>query len=162
MEHPVHVRLDGVLTIRSRAGAGLDIVREIFPTADKRAAMERITISNTSGQPVMLTIRNADTTTWGRGCNGVYAVESRMDTSGTIHITPGGCRMLGLTLSARVAHEPYERLDVNAQWLRRRARVEELSAPLQLETEIPEIDPCSVGFTRRQDRPGRACQEKPL
>lgn len=140
IEYPVRVRLDGVLTVHSRTPCGLEIVREIFPTAETRAAMERITITNAGAQPVTLTIRNAETTTFGRGCNGVYAVESRTDTSGTVGLEPRGRLAIGWTLSARVVHEPYERLNVHAELLRRRARVEALTAPLQLETGIPEID----------------------
>jgi hypothetical protein len=140
IEYPVQVRLDGVLVVRCRTRAGLEITRELFPAVEKRAAIERITLVNTGGQPVALTIHNADATTWGRGCNGVYAVESRMDASGTIHLAPGERRVLGLTLSARVVHEPCERLDVQAELLRRRARLEELAAPLQLQTGVPEID----------------------
>ncbi|MCE9613825.1 MAG: hypothetical protein K8T26_06080 [Lentisphaerae bacterium] len=140
IEHPVRFRLDGVLTVHSRTRCGLEIVREIFPTVETRAAMERITITNAGAQPVSLTIGNPETTTWGRGCNGVYAVESRMDKSGTSRLEPGGRLVIGWTLSARVVHEPCERLDVDAEFLRRRARVGALTAPLQLETGIPELD----------------------
>lgn len=139
-ERPVHVRLDGVLAIRSRTPAGVEVTREIFPTAARRAAIERVTLRNIGRDAVVLAVRNAEAVTWGRGCNGVYAVESRLAAPGSLRLAPGATQVLGLTLSARIVHEPYEKLDADAELLGRRQRVAELTAPLQLVTGVAELD----------------------
>lgn len=140
IERPVHIRFDGVLTITSRVAPDMETVRELFPAVDSRAALERITVINHGQQSRILTVRNGVVPPAGRGCTGVYVVSSLVEPVGELPLAPGESRVFGLVFSARRANEPYEGLNADAELLRRRARVVEITAPLVLETGIPEID----------------------
>jgi len=140
IEIPHSIRFDGILTIRSMAGKNLEICRELFPSVNSRAIMERIRLSNKDGAPISLEIRQGTDSKPKRGCMGIYLVDNRIFPEGEIVLASGESRTFSLISSARIANEPYEQLDINAELLRRRARIEEITAPLILSTGIPEID----------------------
>ena len=139
-EFPEVIRFDGVLDIESRTQGALRIRRRLFPCVDARSMCECVTVTNTGDKPCRVAVTNNGKETYGRGCNGVYVVCALMTPSAERILQPGETVEYGLQISARLANEPYERLDAATELLRRQARVAELQAPLDLHTGIPEID----------------------
>ena len=139
-EYPEVIRFDGVLDIDCRTQGALRIRRRLFPCVDARSMCETVTVTNTGGKPCRVVINNNGKETYGRGCNGVYVVCALMTPSAERVLQSGETMEYGLQISARLANEPYERLDAAAELLRRQARVAELQAPLDLHTGVAEID----------------------
>lgn len=139
-ELPEQISLDGVLCIQSRSNIGISVKREIFPCVEAKAFMEKITLINSSPSTVKIQIKNNGKASYARGCNGVYIVESRLSPADELLLAAGAEQVLSLTVSARIANEPSKSFDVNAELLRRKARVSEITSPMILETGVPEID----------------------
>ena len=139
-EFPEVIHFDGVLDIESRTQGALRIRRRLFPCVDARSMCECVTVTNISDKPCRIILNNNGKETYGRGCNGVYVVCALMTPSDERVLQPGETMEYGLQISARLANEPYERLDAAVELLRRQARVAELQAPLELHTGIAEVD----------------------
>lgn len=134
------VSFDGIWRAESRSPDGsLRIVRSVFPSVDKAASFERIGVENVgeASHKVGFTKDFAD---YALGCTGRYEVRAQAFPSGVRTLAPGGKGTWTLRLSARCVNEPDVVPDGASEYAARRRRVEQLTAPLVLETGIPEID----------------------
>ena len=134
------VRFDGILSFVSSSDSGLEISRDLFPSTESRAILERIRIFNRGESTARLSARAGKTPPNGRGCLGVYVIDSVLNPLGEFELAPGEGRTFTQTISARTANEPFQLLDADAELLKRRARIAEIVAPLRLESGNPELD----------------------
>ncbi len=140
-EYPELFRFDGVMTIESRTFLpGLRILREIYPSDNDPMFFHRITLIHHGTTPVAVSISPGRLLQTGRGANGVFLVESRISPETEERLLPGSRLIRSVQFSIRPANRKASFRSPEAELLRRRARVAELTAPLQLKTGIPELD----------------------
>ncbi|MBP5320836.1 MAG: hypothetical protein J6334_07585 [Kiritimatiellae bacterium] len=147
------ISFDGVWRSESRSGDGaLRIVRSVFPSVDKPAAFEHVEVENT-GKTACNVGFTDDFADYALGCTGRYEVRAQAFPKGERTLAPGEKGVWTLRLSARRVNEPDSGIDGAAELAARVKRVEELCAPLVLETGIPEID---VAFRFAKIRAGES------
>ncbi len=141
-EYPQEFRIDGILTIRSMTDAGVGIRRQCFPSAMKRNAYEIITLTNRCGSGLAIEVRGkTGAVTFGRGCKGVYIVESSWSVGeDSFTLESGGECRIGVCFSARTADREREAADPGEELRSRTERIAELTEPLVLETDDKVLD----------------------
>ncbi len=134
------ISFDGVWHAESRSADGsLRIVRRAYPSVDKAATFELVEVENAGTGPREVGF-TGDFADYALGCTGRYEVRAQAFPSGTRPLAPGEKRAWTLRLSARRVNDPDMPADGAAELAARVKRVEQLTAPLVLETGIPEID----------------------
>lgn len=138
-EKAVWFQLDGILTAKTKT-AHYEIIREFYPSEQKRAVIERTTVKNRSDIPVRLTLSTPEflLDSERRGTKGVYLLEVQHDPV-DITLAPGEKTTFALWCSARIANEPVVSVDADREKARRR-RVKELMNAVTLTTDDAELD----------------------
>ncbi|MBO5958939.1 MAG: hypothetical protein J6Q65_02335, partial [Lentisphaeria bacterium] len=139
-EYPESFDFTGIMTVRSRTDIpGLSVVREIFPADDAPACFVRFTFRNESGETVYLRTVNNHGEVLSRGARGVYLVDCDVADE-NLEIAPGcECRTV-LVIQARTADDEKRIFDPENELAGRAGRIAELTAPVELETGITELD----------------------
>ena len=76
-EYPYEIRFSGVLTINSRdSERKLKICRVLFPSTDKMAYIEHITVQNLTNDTQIVSSNDYSNLSYARGTKGVYAKEA--------------------------------------------------------------------------------------
>ncbi|MBE6653529.1 MAG: hypothetical protein E7610_08975 [Ruminococcaceae bacterium] len=138
-EYPAAIRLmNGAVSATSYDGKLL-VDHRIFPSADKAALCELVEIQNCGDTPVRLSVTDTRTqiVCRTRGPMGVNLVERtvlwRCPADGLL--PPDGKASLHIFYTGRVANEPRPAItDAYAEYAKRTARVEAITAPLTLST----------------------------
>lgn len=142
-EKAVGFELNGYLTAKSSlADQGLEILRQFYPTSRYRCNVESIAITNNSQAPVDLEITQERVInhSYGRGTKGVYVVEILHDGERFHAILPGETYQFHTYYSARIANEQLFQPDGKEELKLRRARIQQLTKPLTLDTGNPLLD----------------------
>jgi len=140
IERPVRIRFDGVWSADSYTDNGLQINRKIFPSTEHPVILERIHVRNTSAHTQTVRICNNHAQVFGRGCNGVYIVESVILPNSEKKLAPGAEGDWDLQISVRLGNESVTEYDFIQEFQKRQQRIAELTDVMQLETGIPEVD----------------------
>ena len=128
---------EGTVLATCRHG-DLTVIHRIYPSPDKAAVCETVTLSHNGGGRVSLAVSDRGTARVYRvrGPHGVNLVERTADWDGTSPetLSPGETACLSLVYTARLANEDVHVIDTRAEYDARRARVAALTAPLSLST----------------------------
>ncbi len=110
-EFPQSFNLKGILSVKSSTNTGLVISRAVFPSVDKAALVEIITLQNPTGKFCNVKIQFAPTritTPAEKGVYGEYLIDVNATESGEFTLAPGGEKTFGLIYSGRkVTDQPY-------------------------------------------------------
>ena len=140
-EFPESFLFNGVLTIISRTSVpGLRVKREIFPTDNDPVNMIRLTLCNEGTETLRLDTVNNHGQKLDRGARGVYILNTALLPEGGTSLAPGAETTFALTIQARTADQKMLVYDSLKELQMRLNRVKELTAPMQLETGIAELD----------------------
>lgn len=135
-EYPDSFYLRGKLVIYSHTAQGISITRTLFPSADKPALLELISLRNTGGQPINITIKNniaVQKTDAAKGVYGAYIAGGYCnDTSVTI--PAGNTFTTGVAFAGRKeTDEPYA-YSIPFELIKRERVVSDIFSSLVLET----------------------------
>ena len=130
---------DGVLEILSHTAEGVEIKREISPSADKALFFQRLTVSNRSSAVAEISFSQGSNL-YQRGMYGTYQAQTLVLPFRKQQLPPGNECVFGLFVIASTENAQAEFPDAAAELFKRRARIAELTSPMQLKTGVPEID----------------------
>jgi len=105
-EFPESFSLKGILSINSSTSGGIKISRSIFPSVDKAALIEIITLKNPADKAVKVEIQftpSVITTPADKGVYGEYIVRADAIEPGILTLASGGETSFGLIYSGRKA-----------------------------------------------------------
>lgn len=134
---------DGTVTIYGRYESFM-VIRRLFPSPDKAALCEHVTLINDGHDAMKVEVLGATTAEIYRirGPYGINIVERSMEweapESGMVEADDHAC--LSICYTARLAHEPVAAIDVEEQRKARHDRVKALTDPLTLTTGNPVLD----------------------
>ncbi len=136
-EFPFSFKLKGKLTIESKTNTDLQQSRVIFPSVNKAAALEIITLSNKGQKPVDIEIKKNSTaieTDPAKGVYGKYIISMETSKTGKFTIAPGKEFSFSVVYSGRKqCEEPYS-FSVEYELAKREVFVNEMFHNLILET----------------------------
>lgn len=136
-EFPFSFKLKGKLTIESKTNTDLQQSRVIFPSVNKAAALEIITLSNKGKQTVHIEIKNNSTaieTDPAKGVYGKYIISMEASKTGKFTIESGKEFSFSVVYSGRKqCEEPYS-FSAEYELAKREAFVNEMFHNLVLET----------------------------
>ena len=150
-EKPVRFRFDGTVSCESTDGA-LTVTRVLFPCVDRQAVCETVTVVNGGADAVTLSCsglgtRRLQTVT---GPKGVILAERTADLSvagaasdGTAAaLLPGETAVLSVLYTGRtgLSPDPAQGTDAPAEYAKRMVRIDELTAPMALDTGCTVFD----------------------
>ncbi len=142
-EFPKSFNLKGVLTVKSSSNAGIDIERKIFPSRDKAALIEIITVRNKLPNVSEIDITcppTVITTPENKGVYGEYIIAAKPIKTGTFKLNPSEEFTFGLVYSGRkTCEEPYN-YSLGYEYSKREKFINELFTNLVLDTPNDTID----------------------
>lgn len=141
-EYPEEFTIDDFITIHSRTDSPVEITRQCFPSTTLKNAYEIILLTNPTDSDIRASLSgNPGIVSFGRGCKGVYLVETSWEPADSCILIPaGGMSRIKVSITATIANQKRELIDADIELENREKRVEELTAPLVLETDDPILD----------------------
>ena len=106
-EYPESFWFNGVLSYRSKTAGGIEIIHQLFPSTDQAAFFDRVEITNTSGETVIIEIPEvdiSDTTDPAKGVYGAYIIKTYTSKNGTFNLGPGESLGYALIYTGRCAN----------------------------------------------------------
>lgn len=136
-----HVDIDGVFTVVSRHGEGVEMTRRIFPSSNGPAVIDLIEIANTSDKTITLTIPHVATKQESKpGVRGVFLVTQTSLGEGEFALAPGASASYGIIRSARLEGDAPYMDDPAFELAARRAFVAQMQDSLIMKTPSPVLD----------------------
>jgi hypothetical protein len=140
---PTRFYQKGYLFINGTANAGVNIERSFYPSTDKAAFIEQVSIYNHSTSAITLTLplTIADRKTPAeKGVDGIYILHTEVTRPAKLTLKPGDQTNFSIISSARKLAEPQLYISADYEFARRQAFIGSLSAQLQLQTPDPVIN----------------------
>lgn len=134
------VALNGVLTIRQKAGQNLSLQRTLFPAVAQGAVLERWELTNTGKTAVRVAVAPLRKSERAAGIYGTYVLETYAERVPETALPPGKKMAFGLVFTARKASEPAPDLNIEAELRRREQFVQTVTGSLVLSTPDPVLD----------------------
>ncbi|MBB2147577.1 hypothetical protein [Pedobacter gandavensis] len=135
-EQPVAFAFNGSIKVRSTT-AGVNIVRELFPSVNKPAFIEQGTFKNKNAKAVEITIpefEHTDSTKQNKGVYGIYVLNTKIYGAGRFSLKPGETLVYSVVYSARkVTDQPYE-FSSEYEAIQRRKLISDITKKLVLKT----------------------------
>ena len=127
VERPVSFRLDGTLTVVSKAGAALTVTRQFFPGSDSKCCIQQLTIH--ADAPVTLTVPQPSCKVLGHtlGTKGVYVSRVMHNAPERLTLAAGETYTCTLSVSAAPANETVLLPDGEKEKICRYRRIKELT-----------------------------------
>lgn len=125
--------LKGVLTIEGTLGNVVSFTRVIFPSADKPAAFEMYSITNTSSKNVTVDVENFEKKTWShpeKSFYGVYELAANIQGAGIFTLKPGESASFMTSFSGKRVSEKLPEFDVKNELAQRVAFVDRMFSTL--------------------------------
>ncbi len=140
VEEPTSFSWDGMLTIRSRVRGheGMEVERVVSPSVDAMGFVNQLVIYGIGDTE--LGIRGNDRVHVGRGARGVYLVECSLSEVPRHVREDWDYCVFSLSVTARIANDSRVTLSAWVEIMKRMARVDEMTAPLQLNTGDAVVD----------------------
>jgi hypothetical protein len=134
------VVLDGTLTFRGEAAAGIEVARVTFPSLEAPAALDRWTLRNTRSAPVTIAVAPLALCAEVRGPFGVNLLEVTHDAPPETRVAPGQALSFAVAFAGRLPTAPVPKFDAAAEEAARRGFIAGLNQALRLETPEPVLD----------------------
>ena len=139
------VHLKGILRAEGTMGRNREIAwtRSVFPSIDKPAVIEKVTLVNRSNGNVTIEVEGnerAIRTNPKRGIYGAYLANSQILGVGESVLEPGESLTYAVVITARKASEPSLQPDADVEEESREGRVGSFLSKLQLETPDPVLN----------------------
>ncbi|MGE5419217.1 MAG: hypothetical protein ACM3UT_03480 [Chloroflexota bacterium] len=125
--------LKGVLTIEGTLGNVVSFTRVIFPSADKPAAFEIYSITNTSSKNVTVDVENFEKKTWShpeKSFYGVYELAANIQGAGIFTLKPGESASFMTSFTGKRVSEKLPEFDVKNELAQRVAFVDRMFSTL--------------------------------
>lgn len=125
--------LKGVLTIEGTLGNVVSFTRVIFPSADKPAAFEMYSITNTSSKNVTVDVENFEKKTWShpeKSFYGVYELAANIQGAGIFTLKPGESASFMTSFTGKRVSEKLPEFDVKNELAQRVAFVDRMFSTL--------------------------------
>lgn len=131
---------DGILKAET-ASDKLYIVHEFFPTVEKLATAERVTVKNVADKAVTITLNTPETVreSYVKGCKGVYLLEVQHDKV-NIFLNPGAEFSYGVFCTARTANLEIPKFNIDKELNGRKSQIKRILGDLKLKTDNRELD----------------------
>lgn len=140
-EYPRTIRIDGALTVDSDTKEGVSVVRRLFPSADRRFAVERVRVQASEAVTLSVSLPNEFIHSYGRGTKGVYVSTIYHTAPETLSLEAGECAEFDVFYTSRIANEVMSLPNGAEEEQKRYSRVSALcDAALVLETGCEELD----------------------
>ena len=134
---------DGTITVYGRYKSFM-VIRRLYPSPDHAAFCETVTLVNDGNAAMKVeTFDKSPTEIYRvRGPHGINIVERSMEWEAPENgvVEADGHAVLSVCYTARLAHEPTHTVDVDEEWQARANRVNALTTPLTLTTDLPTLD----------------------
>jgi len=142
----------GIMTVQSEYShpRKIALTRTLFPSTTGQFVLERLTLKNTSEQPMKVELERTEKavrTNPARGVYGEYVIEARTLDPGEHSLAPGESTTFSVAFSGRKASDPEPRIDPAAEEDARRALVASYLSQLVLETPDPVLN-TAFGFAK--------------
>jgi len=136
-ERPVSFYIDGYLKTLASTNSTLVVERDIYPSTDKTAYIEKYTLTNTGEGAVNVQIpqqdRN-DTTEASKGVEGAYIINYKVYDGGAVRLAAHGSYGFYVVISARKAADASFYVSADYEWGKRMRLIDELGNALVLRT----------------------------
>lgn len=142
-EFPESFRLKGILTVTSSTNAGVTIERTIFPSKDKAALIEVLSIRNATEKSYDVEVDFTPTeivTPENNGVYGEYVLAVNAKKTGSFYLKPSDEISLGIVYSGRKASEQPYNFSPVYEFSKRKKFIDELFETLVLDTPNDTID----------------------
>ena len=140
-EYPTRFVFDGILHIYCKTDMGFDTLRQLFPAANSKYCMERITVTARDDINISLNLPEEHTHSFGRGTKGVYICRIQHSLKEPAFLKKGESLHIDIGYSAHMANENAVLPEGKTEYDRRAKRVKELSEnALTLNSGYPELD----------------------
>ncbi|MFF2480920.1 hypothetical protein [Paenibacillus sp. NPDC058071] len=139
-ERPVRIQFDGMLRIASEAENGLLIERTLFPSTDAKAALEKVVVTNKSGQVITVQAADRFERVSVKGAYGIYLLNVAHDANGEQTLQPGQSMQFGIWITAKALKESDSLIDMEQEERKRQQLIEQSRSHLRLETPDQVLD----------------------
>ncbi|NJO90051.1 MAG: hypothetical protein HC831_14700 [Chloroflexia bacterium] len=135
-EKPFEVSFNGILTIKSKTGEGLEIMRVLSPSVDKAAIVELVTITNKSGKEVkveidkLMHLHKTDKT---KGVYGSYLIKCENQNSVSEDLLDGESLIYSQVYLATKENEEIK-VDAQEEFAKRKEFIQSLNNSLVFES----------------------------
>ncbi|MRG47548.1 hypothetical protein GFS24_20670 [Chitinophaga sp. SYP-B3965] len=133
-EIPKSFYIKGYLQSESSAAAGLSIQRQVFPSTEKAAYIEKYTLSNTGRDPLSVNIPMLHKTDSATGVYGTYILNYQVYDGGSFVLQPGEKYAFSIVISGYKATDEAVFFSAGYEFEKRKALVDQLGKSLVLET----------------------------
>lgn len=141
IEYPHVISIDGTLTVESDTKEGVSVVRRLFPSVDRRFAVERVCVRATKAVTLSVSLPNEFVHSYGRGTKGVYVSTIYHTAPETLSLEAGKCVEFDVFYTARIANERISLPNGAEEEQKRCSRVSALcDDALVLKTGCEELD----------------------
>lgn len=136
-ETPLEFHINGYLQVISSTNTPIQVKRQIYPSTDKAACLEKYLLTNTSSQPISLHIPSQDTqihTDSTKGVYGAYTLTTKTYDHTDTLLAPGNTYSFYIAITGqRSTEDPYY-LSADYEWEKREQLVNKLKTKLILTT----------------------------
>ena len=140
-EYPKRFVLDGVLTVESDTREGVSVTRRLFPSVDRRFAVERVRVRASEAASLTISLPNESVHSYGRGTKGVYVSKIFHTAPPQLSLSAEESVEFDIFYTSEIANEHLELPCGVEEETKRRARVSQLcDGALVLETGCSELD----------------------
>lgn len=131
---------NGILTATAKTDC-FTVSREFFPTVEKLATGERVTVKNITGNPVHFTLSTPECLKECeyKGCKGYYIMEVLHDSADVI-LNPDESFTFGIFSTARFPNKPRPILDIEEEYSGRKKQIRRIINGMRLETCNKELN----------------------
>ena len=136
-EIPQSFYINGYLQSESSTKEGMGIERQVFPSTEKAAYIEKYTLSNTNKKPMALSIPMQDKdliTDAAVGVYGAYVLNYRVYDGGNFVLQPGEKYTFAVVISARKSTTEANYFSAGYEFEKRKELITQLGKSLVLET----------------------------
>lgn len=126
-EQVTDFKLKGILTAEGTYNNNVSFRRELFPSTDKPAVFERITLTNNSNRNITIDVENFEKDTWThpeKSVYGVYQLSAKINGSGIFTVKPGESILFAVSYSGRKASDSSPSFDANIELAQRQSFID--------------------------------------
>jgi hypothetical protein len=136
-EYPVKFQQKGFLKIESKTNVGLQIVNRIFPSTDKPAVIQKITLNNVSDREITVqipAINEVVITDAQKGVYGSYTISATNDKHGPVILKTGASFEFAIIYRGEITSHARQYVSPDYEWYKRQEFVKGVLSRLVFES----------------------------